>query len=217
MTAYHVDDEELEAAKLWWRRYGRWLTLIVLLGLLGFFSWKGWEYHLGKQDFTASALYSTMLANAQNNNDPQAWEQQANALITHYPSTPYATLSAFMLAKTEVMGGHLGKAATHLRWVMNHGIPKNLREIAALRLARVLIAQNKPDEALKLLASGFGEAYLPLTQEISGDAWMAKGKLQKARDAYEEALAGAQSMGLPTKTLKMKINALPAPKAQGDK
>ncbi|AOU98214.1 hypothetical protein BI364_09825 [Acidihalobacter yilgarnensis] len=216
MTAYHVEDEELESAKRWWRRYGRWLVLALVVGLIGFFAWKGWAYYRGREDLKASTLYS-QLQTASKRGDAKQWEGQAEVLIRQYDETPYAALASFMLAKQAVLDGHLNAAAKHLRWVVDHGSQKALREIAALRLARVLIAQKKSDEALKLLSSGFSEAYLPLTQALTGDAWLAKGDRVKARDAYEEALAGAQAMGLPTRTLEMKLDALPAPAAQGGK
>lgn len=211
MTAYHVEDEEMEAAKLLWRRYGRWLALIVIAGLIGFFSWKGWQYYSAQRDTKASEIYSRLQSDK-----PKQWESNANKLIHQYGNTPYAALASLMWAKRDVLNGHLNKAATHLRWVVNHGSQKGLRRIAALRLARVLITLKQPDQALKLLSSGFGDAYLSFTQELRGDAWLSKGDKQKARNAYEEALAGAQSMGLPTHILKMKLNALPAPPAQGD-
>lgn len=216
MTAYHVEDEELEAAKHWWRRYGRWLALAAVAGLIGFFAWKGWAYYQAREDKKASALYSQMLS-ANRQHQDKRWPGQAVDLIKRFSGTPYASLAAFMLAKQAVMDGHLDQAAERLRWVVDHGSQKALRELAVLRLARVLIADKKPDEALKLLSSGFGEAYLPLTQSLRGDAWLAKGERQKARNAYEEALAGAQAMGLPTRDLEMKLDALPAPAAQGGK
>ncbi|WP_455380083.1 YfgM family protein, partial [Acidihalobacter prosperus] len=212
MTAYHVEDEEMEAAKLWWRRYGRWLTLIVIAGLIGFFSWKGWQYHISQNDSKASAIYSKLQTDQQS----KQWETNADTLIHQYGNTPYAALASLMWAKHDVQSGHLNKAAGHLRWVVNHGSQKGLRRIAALRLASVLISLKQPDQALKVLSTGFGDAYLPLTQELRGDAWLSKGDKQKARNAYEEALAGAQSMRLSTHILKMKLNALPAPSsAQG--
>lgn len=222
MTAYHVEDEELEAAKHWWRRYGRWLVLLAVLGLIGFFAWKGWSYYRAQQDLKASELYSS-LESVDYAKDKQHWSSMAKTLVAQYSGTPYAALVSLRMAKHAVDENHLPEAAKDLRWVVDHGSQKVLREIAALRLAQVLIAEHKPDEALKLLSSGFSEAYLPLTQELTGDAYMAKNEKQKARDAYEEALAGAQAMGLPTDIIEMKLSALPAPtpaqtpSKQGDK
>lgn len=210
MTAYHVEDEELEAAKHWWRRYGRWLALAAVLGMIGFFAWKGWSYYRSQQDLKASELYSS-LESVDYAKDKQHWTSLAEALIAKYSATPYAALASLRMAKHAVDDNRLPEAAKDLRWVVDHGSQKVLREIAALRLAQVLIAEHKPDEALALLSSGFSEAYLPLTQELTGDAYMAKNEKQKARDAYEEALAGAQAMGLPTEILEMKLSALPAP------
>ncbi|MEJ2654706.1 MAG: tetratricopeptide repeat protein, partial [Acidihalobacter sp.] len=106
--------------------------------------------------------------------------------------------------------GKLDAAAVDLQWVADHGSQQSLQRIAVLRLAQVRIAQKKPDAALSLLKTGFSEAYMPLVKEVEGDAWEVKGNAQRARAAYEQALAGAQIAGLPVDGLKMKIAALAA-------
>jgi predicted negative regulator of RcsB-dependent stress response len=210
---YTTEDEDLERIKRWWAAYGRWVTLIVLVGVLGFGSWKGWGYYRTHQAQQASAIYAA-LQQAAKSDDAKGIDQAAKQLIDGYANTPYAALAQLILAKRAVEAGKLDAAAADLQWVADHGSQQSLQRIAVLRLAQVRIAQKKPDAALSLLKTGFAEAYMPLVKEVEGDAWEVKGNAQRARAAYEQALAGAQIAGLPVDGLKMKIAALAAA-AQG--
>lgn len=210
---YTTEDEDLERIKRWWAAYGRWVTAIVLVAAVGFGSWKGWGYYRTHQAQQASAIYHSLQQAAQNG-DAKGIEQAAGKLVNGYGATPYASLAQLMLAKRAVDGGKLDAAAGDLQWVIDHGSQQSLQRLAVLRLAQVRIAQKKPDAALSLLKTGFAEAYMPLVKELEGDAWEVKGNAQRARAAYEQALAGAKTAGLPVSALKMKIAALAAP-AQG--
>ena len=206
---YTTEDEDLERIKRWWATYGRWVTVIVLVAVLGFGSWKGWGYYRTHQAQQASAVYNT-LQKAVQNNESKAIDKAAQTLVDSYAATPYAALAQMMRAKRAVEAGKLDAAASDLQWVIDKGSQQSLRQLAVLRLAQVRIAQKQPDAALSLLKTGFAEAYLPLVKELEGDAWGVKGNTQRARDAYEQALAGAQTAGLPVDGLKMKIAALGA-------
>lgn len=211
---YTTEDEDLERIKQWWAAYGRWMVAIVLVAAIGFGSWKGWAYYRMHQAQHASVVYST-LQQALQNNDGKAIKRSAAKLVESYAGTPYAALAQLLLAKRAVEAQDLKTAAIDLQWVVDKGSQESLQRIAALRLAQVRIAQNKPDAALALLKKGFGEAYMPLVKELEGDAWALKGNSQRARAAYEQALAGAQLAHLPVDVLKMKIAALGST-AQGD-
>jgi predicted negative regulator of RcsB-dependent stress response len=210
---YTTEDEDLERIKHWWAAYGRWVTAIVLIAVVGFGSWKGWGYYRKHQAQQASAVYHTLQQAAQNG-DTKGIDQAAKKLVDGYSGTPYAALAQLVLAKRAVGAGKFDAAASDLQWVIDHGSQQSLQRLGVLRLAQVRIAQKRPDAALSLLKTGFAEAYMPLVKELEGDAWAVKGDAQRARAAYEQALAGAQTAGLPVSGLKMKIAAL-ASTAQG--
>ena len=63
---------------------------------------------------------------------------------------------------------------------MNDSKDTELRHIARLRLARVLIDQGKPDDALKTLADEPG-AFAARYHEVRGDAFLAKKDLRQHR------------------------------------
>lgn len=204
---YTSEDEDLERIKRWWTAYGRWIVVIVVLAAVGFGSWKGWDYYHGQQALKASAIYQS-LQQAVKNGDAKAIAQLSRKLSDSYADTPYAALAQLIEAKRAVSADKLGAAAQSLQWVAAHGSQPSLRRLAVLRLAQVRLAQNQPDAALSLLKKKFPEAYLPLVKELQGDAWVAKGNTQRARDAYQQALAGALLAGLPVDGLKMKLAAL---------
>lgn len=212
---YSTEDEELERIRRWWAAYGRWVVAIIVVAAVGFGAWKGWGYYRQQQATQASGIYQQLQA-ALSKNDSKGIDQAAQKLIHGYAGTPYAALAELIQAKRAVEAGKLQEAATALQWVVDNGSQKSLQLVAKLRLAQVRIAQKRPDAALSLLKTGFGNAYMPLVKELEGDAWVAKGNSQRALAAYQQALAGAQSAGLPQAALKMKIAALSgAPQGKG--
>jgi len=86
-----------------------------------------------------------------------------------------------------------------------------LRQVARMRLARVLVEQGKHDDALALLDPAAGGAFASLVHELRGDALAAKGDASAARKEYEAALEGAAADGsLDREFVELKRDALPA-------
>ncbi|MNE76342.1 hypothetical protein D3C80_1725720 [compost metagenome] len=86
-----------------------------------------------------------------------------------------------------------------------------LAELARQRLARVLAAQDKVEEALKLLEGDADQAYLASREELKGDLLVTLGRSDDAYAAYvkaKAALAEEAAVG----GLQMKLDDL----AKGD-
>ena len=69
---------------------------------------------------------------------------------------------------------------------------EEVRDVARLRLARVLLDEKNPAEALKQLETKHGESFTGLYAELKGDALIASGKPAEARAAYQRAADLAQ-------------------------
>lgn len=201
MNDYMTEEEKVEAIKEWWRENGRSVLAGIVLGLGALFGWRGWvDYREGRAE-AASALYAEMREVAQAG-QTQAALTRGGRLRDDYASTPYAALGALEVARLAVQSGDLASAESELRWVMENARQVSIQELARLRLGRVLVAQDKLDEALTTLDSGsFGEAYDSLVNELRGDIHRARGERELAIEAYDRALATA---GGSTEYLRMK-------------
>lgn len=88
---------------------------------------------------------------------------------------------------------------------------ETLGELARQRLARVLAAQDKADEALKLLDGDADQAFLASREELRGDLLVKLGRTDDAHAAYVKA-KGALAEEAAVGGLQLKIDDL----AKGD-
>ena len=66
---------------------------------------------------------------------------------------------------------------------------EELKNIGRLRLAHVLLYQDKPQEVVDLLVAADVAAFAGLYDELLGDAYAALGDSESAGDAYRRAMA----------------------------
>ena len=82
------------------------------------------------------------------------------------------------------------EAVNVLQQVKSNGVNEESRQLASVRLARVLAAQGKYDAALReAQAVKPGSAYVSLSEEAKGDIYMMQQNLAEAAKAYQAALA----------------------------
>jgi predicted negative regulator of RcsB-dependent stress response len=93
---------------------------------------------------------------------------------------------------------------------MDESKDTELRHIARLRLARLLIDQGKPDDALKTLADEPG-AFAARYHEVRGDAFFAKKDLKQAQSEYQAALEKDQAGSVDSTLLTLKLADLGLP------
>ena len=205
MASYETEEQQVEALKNWWKQNGTAVIAGAVLGVAALSGWRGWNWYQEKQATEASDLYATV-QEAVIKNDAGSLQTQADALRSKYKSTPYATLATLLEAKIQTEKGDLAAAAKSLRWVIDHSDQDTLQNIASIRLARVLIAGNKLDEAAAEINRGLPKAYASLVNEIRGDIYFAKGEIEQAKQAYDQALESADASGV--EFLQMKRNDL---------
>ena len=201
-----TEEQQIEQLKDWWKDNGTPLIVGAVLGLSGFFGYKYWtEKQIALQE-SASDLYVTVAEQLEKKDTVKLLEA-AQAVKTQYPSTSYAILSAFHIAKAAVDKKELDKAVTELTWVVDNHSSNELVEIAKIRLARVLIAQQKADQALPLLDFANDSGYFEFASIVKGDALLALGKKAEALEAYR----AAENISKTTSshpTLKLKVEEL---------
>jgi predicted negative regulator of RcsB-dependent stress response len=209
---YLSDDEQWEAVKRWLVENGLWVVAGVVLGVVALFGYRYVDNSRNERALRASLQFSDMTA-ALEHNDRVKSREIAAGIIKNFSSSPYADQAQLTLAGLAVDDGQPSGAVTPLTEVMNKSKDSELRRIARLRLARVLIDQGKPDEAIETLAVDTPGAFAPTYHEVRGDAFYAKKDFKSALDEYRAALVGSASGGADTALLQLKIADLGAPRA----
>lgn len=208
------EDEELAVMKDWWQRNGKPLVTGVVLALVVVFGWQAWQKYQVNQSQGASILYQQLLETAltpSGQADTTQVAAIAGKLKNEFGGTTYAQFGSLFVAKVAVDNGKLDDAAAELKAVADKPANATLGEIARQRLARVLAAQNKTDEGLKLLAGDADKAFLASREELKGDLLVQLGRTDEAHAAYQKAksaLAEEAAVG----GLQMKLDDL----AKGD-
>jgi predicted negative regulator of RcsB-dependent stress response len=131
--------------------------------------------------------------------------------MKEYPSSPYADQAQLVLARLSVDSGKPADAIAPLTQVETRSKDAELRHIARLRLARVLTALGRPDDAIKTLAEDTWGAFASQAHEVRGDAFYAKHDIQGAVKEYQAALGAGDAGSVDSSLLQLKIADLSAP------
>ena len=214
MTDYATDEQKVEELKKWWNENGNYLIGGVVLGLAILFGWHWWKDYKETRARTASGLFS-QLEQAVAAADEERARVLESQLTGDYGATPYAAAAELAMAKLAVEKDDLGTAELYLRSAVELADQDEVRELAELRLAHVLTASGKHDDALAILDREWNAAWTSLREELRGDVYVAQGKAEEARQAYDKALLTA---GGAASYLRLKRDALgdsPAPTGEG--
>jgi predicted negative regulator of RcsB-dependent stress response len=187
MAHYDLEEQEqIDTLKTWWKMYGNLVTGVVVAASLGVIGWQGWNWYQRNQVAQASAIYG-VLEQAVATNDVQKTKAAAGELAEKYGRTGYAALGALLAAKQSFEAGDLKTARVQLTWATENARDE-LRDLARLRLAAVLLDDKAFDEALKQLDAAHAAAFDARFLEMKGDVLVAQGKKPEARAAYKAAL-----------------------------
>lgn len=187
-----TEDEELAVIRDWWQRNGKPLLTGSALALVVVFGWQAWQKHQVTEAQGASVLYQQLLENslvADGQADVGKVAELAGKLKADYAGSHYAQYASLLLAKVAVEAGKLDDAHAELQAVLDKPADATLGELARQRLARVLAAQDKTEEALKLLAGDADQAFVAAREELKGDLLVKLERSDEALQAYEKAKA----------------------------
>ncbi|HAT30530.1 MAG TPA: hypothetical protein DCW29_06645 [Janthinobacterium sp.] len=205
--AYDLEEQEqLASLKAWWNQYGN-LTSWVLIAAMGSYSaWTGWNYYQRQQSTQASQLYGE-LENALVAKDNAKVQRAAGDMEARFGRTAYAPMSALGAAKSAFDGKDLAAAKTQLQWAAEHG-DDEIKAIAKLRLAGVLLDEKAYDAALSALAGEMPTQFAGAAADRKGDILTAQNKLPEARAAYLAALAASDKKNPGRQLIEAKLEAI---------
>jgi len=205
-----TEDEQLETVKRAVVEYAPWLIGGAVIGAALFFGYRYYQSSGNERALKAAAQFSAM-TDALQANDRSRSRQIAETLVKDYANTPYADQAQLTLARLYVDDGQLENAIAPITQVMNNSKDSELRQIARLRLARILTDQGKADAAIKTLGEGTpGAAFAGRYHEVRGDAYYAKKDVAAAVTEYKAALGAADAGDTDAAMLELKIQDLGA-------
>ncbi|MBR6027054.1 MAG: tetratricopeptide repeat protein [Neisseriaceae bacterium] len=182
------DQEELENAKRAWKVWGRWVFFAMLIAAalyLGNIVWKG---QIEKRNAAAAAMYDSEFAAAVVKGDNATALKGLQKIQSEYPNTFAAAQATLITADDAFANGKYDEAANHLKWLMQTQKHPLVRAAVVQRLATVYLQQGKFDDALSVLNEKLEPEFAARIAELKGDTYLAQGKNDEAKKAFELAL-----------------------------
>lgn len=202
------EQEQLAELKAWWKLNGTQVliaVLVVAIAVAGWYGWGAWQF---KRSAEASDLYES-LTKAVQAGDAKAVRDANGALLERFGGTSYASLGALLAAKFHFDRSDLKAARVQLESVIERGDAAELKDLARLRLAQVLLDEKALDEALKVLDAAHGAAFDAQYAVARGDVLFARNQRAEAKSAYQLALEKSDPKNTAFRdAVNMRIDAL---------
>lgn len=208
MSVYMTEEEQLDAIRRWWAKYGNVITVLVSLIMLSFAGYKYFNWHQEKVTEQASVVYENMMS-AYSQHNIKSVRAYANELTSKYNHSIYADAAQMILAKLYIDKNKLAQARSQLQSVAHQGKMPALQQIATIRLARILASEHSYQQALNELDSVKDIMYTSVIHELKGDIYSALKNYKEAMNFYHLAIDDIKSNGLNNNLfLEMKANEL---------
>jgi predicted negative regulator of RcsB-dependent stress response len=208
------EQEQVDALKAFWARYGNLIMWTITLVLAMFAAYSVWTKVQRDKASQASTLYGEMQRAAEAGDDKRA-AQIFGDMKSKAPKTTYTQFGGLLAAKTQADKGDAVNATANLQWVAENGNEENAA-VAHLRLAGLLADARKYEDALKELALVKPASFAALVSDRRGDIELARGQKDAATKAYKAAYDGLPETAQYRFLLDAKLTALgAAPAASG--
>jgi predicted negative regulator of RcsB-dependent stress response len=122
-----------------------------------------------------------------------------------YADSPYVPLAVLRQAELMQVAGKNTDAIKLLEVQLPKLTESNVKELYQLRIARLHLINGKADLAIKQLSGIVDSSYPASIEEIRGDAQMALGKKELAKQAYVKAITALDQAAPTRPVLEIKL------------
>ncbi len=211
--ATHLDleeQEQLDAVKHFWKRYGNVIVGVLIVVLAGASAWNGWNWWQRDQAAKAGAMFDELERAAQARDADKAGRIFGD-LKDRYGRTSFAQQGGLLNARVQVEAGQTDAAKSALTWVGTNAAETEYQTIARLRLAGLFLDEKQYDDALKELDSATAAGFEGLVEDRRGDALLALGKTDEAKAAYKKAWLAMNPKIEYRRLIEAKLTSMGAP------
>ena len=208
MATYDLEEQErIDGLKSWWDVYGTLVIIIVAIFVAGVSGTQAWKYYQKQQSDQTVELFNSLLV-IDESGDSGKTRDAARLLTDGFPDSGYASRAALISARASIDAKDIKNAREPLQWMLENSKESELKDVARLRLAGLLLDEKKHDEALRLLENKHSEFFDSLYKDLKGDIYADKGSISEARSAYKMAMNKADKKETRYKIIQMKLDAL---------
>ncbi|MEK6595326.1 MAG: tetratricopeptide repeat protein [Pseudomonadota bacterium] len=206
-TYNHEDQDSIDGIKTWWDKFGTAITVVLTALLVTIGGTQAWKYYQQQQAQQAADLY-VLLQQVQLSNDPARINDAAHLLTEGFPSSGYAPRAAFVAAEADVQAGNNKRVIQNLQWIIDNAKETAMHDLARLRIAGILLDEEKYDEALRLMSTPHDATFAGLYLDRKGDILAASKKIAEARLSYQAAIDKLSKNNNYYNIVQMKLDAL---------
>lgn len=182
------EKEQIEKMRTWWSDYGNYVIAGVVLGAAILFAINYYQTSTRNAQLEASRLYDA-LTNHVVDGDLDAAEAVTGRIDADFGDSAYAPQSKLAVARLYMDQNRDQDAADVLADLIAGEAEEPFKQVARLRLAKIYLYQGKAEEAVALLEDKDSEAFGARYADVLGDAYVALGRFDDARAAYQRALS----------------------------
>ncbi|MCK5888502.1 MAG: tetratricopeptide repeat protein [Methylococcales bacterium] len=204
MEIYETEEEQVAAIKRWWKANGTSTIAGSAIGFALILGWNFWQDYQKEQASQASNMYEQMLTSIDEGHNEVA-QNMSQKITDQYGSTPYAGYGQLLVAKAKVDQNDIEAAKTIFNDLMRNSTSAEIKNIARIRLIRLLYSTGKNEQGLQLISEAdksSAKGFLPSYDELKGDLYVALNRFGEARTAYQSALRS----GGTSPTLQFKLD-----------
>ncbi|MBD2784989.1 tetratricopeptide repeat protein [Xenorhabdus sp. DI] len=204
MQVYTTENEQIDAIKRFFSTNGKYLAVGLVLGIGALIGWRYWQTHQTNQLHDTAATFEEL------NKSLASGSKEGVVTVEKFANETnnvYGVMADLELAKQAIGQNDLAQAEKNLLAASAKAKDENMQVLSNLRLARVQLAEDKIEAALKTLALVKGKGWQVMVEDIRGDILAKKGDIAGARAAYSTGLGldGPQEM---KNFMKIKLNNL---------
>jgi predicted negative regulator of RcsB-dependent stress response len=200
MANHEIDEYELgERTRKWFKdNSGSLITGIALgFGCIAGYMW--WQANKTKASSEAGIQYQSYIESAEKNGVDKS-KVILDLMQSKYADSPFVPLAVLKQAELLQEAGKNADALKILEAQLAKVIEPSVKELFQLRIARLQVIDGKSEQALKQLSIIVESNYPASIEEIRGDAHMALGKKELAKQAYVKAIT-ALDQAAPTRAI----------------